>query len=120
MSGLLAKTVHQSPVVPSQRPGSATGSRPSKSHSYMVVTMGAVASSLGTWRRRGTVWIGGVSGRAGSDPGGGGGRGGGRRQFGLGGQLDVLGLRRGVGRGRSRGRGVGDVGRGEGSHPAGE
>src|SRR3974390_1863780 len=53
MSGLLAKTVHQSPVVPSQRPGSVTGSRPSKSHSYMVVTMGAVASSLGTWRRRG-------------------------------------------------------------------
>src|SRR5580698_6126897 len=54
MSGLRANTVHQSPVVPSQRPGSATGSRPSKSHSYMVVTMGAVASSLGTWRRRGT------------------------------------------------------------------
>src|SRR5271169_3133326 len=53
MSGLLANTVHQSPVVPSQRPGSATGSRPSKSHSYMVVTMGAAASSFGTWRRRG-------------------------------------------------------------------
>src|SRR5580700_10788287 len=53
MSGLLAKTVHQSPVVPSQRPGAATGSRPSKSHSYIVVTMGAVASSFGTWRRRG-------------------------------------------------------------------
>src|SRR5580693_8281021 len=53
MSGLFAKTVHQSPVVPSHRPGSATGSRPSKSHSYMVVTMGAVASLLGTCRRRG-------------------------------------------------------------------
>ena len=53
MSGLLANTVHQSPVVPSHRPGSATGSRPSKSHSYMVVTMGAVASSLGTWRSLG-------------------------------------------------------------------
>src|ERR1700679_2396283 len=54
MSGLLANTVPQSPVVPSQRPGSATGSRPSNSHSYMVVTMGAVASALGTCRRRGT------------------------------------------------------------------
>src|ERR1700726_2992051 len=54
MAGLRAKTVHQSPGVPSQRPGSATGSRPSNSHSYMVVTMGAVASLLGTWRRRGT------------------------------------------------------------------
>src|ERR1700684_2242873 len=53
MSGLLAKTVHQSPVVPSHLPGSATGSRPSKSHSYMVVTIGAVASSLGTWRSLG-------------------------------------------------------------------
>src|SRR6185437_5473255 len=62
MSGLLAKTVHQSPVVPSHRPGSVTGSRPSKSQSYMVVTMGAVASSLGTWRSRGTG--------AGSDGGG--------------------------------------------------
>src|SRR5580704_7766067 len=56
MSGLLAKTVHQSPVVPSHRPGSATGSRPSKSHSYIVVTMGAVASPLGTWRSRG-MWV---------------------------------------------------------------
>src|SRR5271165_5683455 len=66
MSGLRANTVHQSPVVPSQRPGSATGSRPSKSHSYMVVTMGAVASSLGTWRSRGMwcvgVWVCGVLG----------------------------------------------------------
>src|ERR1700689_2500105 len=106
MSGLLANTVHQSPVVPSQRPGSATGSRPSKSHSYMVVTMGAVASSLGIWRRRGMLWIGAISGwgsdrfGTGSDPdrrGGGRGWGGGRGQLGLGGQIHVLGLRRGLG-----------------------
>src|SRR3984957_9318712 len=114
MSGLLANTVPQSPVVPSQRRGSATGSRPSKSHSYMVVTMGAVASSLGTWRRRGMFWIGrdlSIGARTGSDPGRPGGGGG---QLGLGGQVDVLGLR------RSLGRRVGDVGRGERAHPAGE
>src|ERR1700753_3437332 len=99
MSGLLAKTVHQSPVVPSQRTGAATGSRPSKSHSYMVVTMGAVASSLGTWRRRGMVGGGvGPAVAAVSGPDGLGG------QLGFGGQVHVLGLVRG------RGRHVGDVG----------
>src|SRR6185437_12699782 len=95
MSGLLAKTVHQSPVVPSHRPGSVTGSRPSKSQSYMVVAMAAVASSLGTWRSRGTG--------AGSDGGG----------------LDRQSSPGdgGVGRG---GRRVRDVGRGERAQPASE
>src|SRR5580700_7393692 len=96
MSGLLAKTVHQSPVVPSQRPGSATGSRPSKSHSYMVVTMGAVASLSGTCRSRGI-------GLESSGTLDGGGRGGGR-------SLSVDGP----------GRRVRDVGQGELAHPAGE
>src|SRR6516165_724317 len=99
MSGLLAKTVHQSPVVPSQRPGSATGSRPSKSQSYMVVTIGAVASSLGTWRRRGTLC--GLRGAVDAD-----------RRLGWDGSL-AGGAVGPIG-------GVRDVGTGEAAHPAGE
>lgn len=46
--------VHQFPGVPVAVPGSPTGSRPGPTaKSYMAPTMGAVASSRLTWRRRG-------------------------------------------------------------------